>query len=194
MIQDRDAIFNAGVIATMETLGVRSKRTSFKSPWQDGIVERFVGCCRSDLLDHVIVLNGRRLKRPMWGYVRHFHEDRTHLGLAKDTPTGRLREPNPSASCRVVASPKVGGWHHRDQLAACAAENLSNTGTADRSRVCAADRGASLAPSTHPLTRLFSFVGSLPCAVQRPFNHKGTLLFCTEGILANHNSGLLADP
>jgi hypothetical protein len=38
--------------------------------------------------DHVIVLN-ERLKRLMAEYVGYYHEDRTHLGLAKDTPAGR---------------------------------------------------------------------------------------------------------
>jgi hypothetical protein len=33
------------------------KRTSFRSPWQNGVAERCVGSCRRDLLDHVIVLN-----------------------------------------------------------------------------------------------------------------------------------------
>jgi len=37
----------------------------------------------------VIVLNERHLKRLMAQYVRYYHEDRTHLGLAKDTPAGR---------------------------------------------------------------------------------------------------------
>jgi hypothetical protein len=41
------------------------------------------------LLDYVIVLNERHLKRLMAEYVRYYHEDRTHLGLAKDTPAGR---------------------------------------------------------------------------------------------------------
>ena len=118
LIHDRDTIFNAEVMEAMETLGVKSKRTSFKSRWQNGIAERFVGCCRRDLLDHVIVLNERHLKRLMRDYVRYFHEDRTHLGLAKETPAGRLRESNPSASCKVVALPRVGGLHHRYQLAA----------------------------------------------------------------------------
>ena len=62
LIHDRDAIFGTEVIQTIETLGVKSKRTAFKSPWQNGIAERFVGSCRRDLLDHVIVLNERHLK------------------------------------------------------------------------------------------------------------------------------------
>ena len=118
LIHDRDAIFNCEVLETVKAFGIKSVRTSFKGPWQNGIAERFVGSCRRDLLDHVIVLNERHLKWLMRDYVRYFHEDRTHLGLAKETPAGRQRESNPSASSGVVALPRLGGLHHRYQLAA----------------------------------------------------------------------------
>jgi len=118
LIHDRDTIFNAEIVSTIKAIGIESVCTSFKSPWQNGIAERFVGCCRRDLLDHVIVLNERHLKRLMRDYVEYFHEDRTHLGLAKETPAGRLRESNPSASCRVLTMSRLGGLHHRYQLAA----------------------------------------------------------------------------
>lgn len=118
LLHDRDSIFNTDVVETIRTIGLKSVRTAFKSPWQNGIAERFVGCCRRDLLDHVIVLNEWHFKRLMRDYIRYFHEDRTHLGLAKDTPAGRAKESNPSASCRVVPWPRLGGLHHRYQLAA----------------------------------------------------------------------------
>ncbi len=79
------------VIETMEALGVKSKQTAFKSPWQNGVAERFVGSCRRDLLDHVIVLNERHLKRLMTEYVCYYHDDRTHLGLAKQTHAGEAK-------------------------------------------------------------------------------------------------------
>jgi hypothetical protein len=31
------------------------------------------------------------LKRLLWEYVRYHHEDRTHLGLGRGTPNGRIR-------------------------------------------------------------------------------------------------------
>ena len=118
LIHGREAIFNTEVVETVKGIGIKPVRTSFKSPRQNGVAERFVGCCRGDLLDHVIVLNERHFKRLMRDYIRYFHEGRTHLGLAKHTPAGRLRESNPNASCSVLALPRLGGLHHRYQLAA----------------------------------------------------------------------------
>ena len=45
-------------------------------------------------------------------------EDRTHLALAKGTPAGRSEEKNLEAGCRVVSMPRLGGLHHRYNLAA----------------------------------------------------------------------------
>ena len=89
LIFDRGAQFNEEVIDTVKSFGIQPNRTSFRSPWQNGVAERWVGNCRRDLLDHVIVLNERHLRRLMTEYVRYYHEDRTHLALAKETPAGR---------------------------------------------------------------------------------------------------------
>jgi putative transposase len=118
LIHDRDATFSAEVFATAKILGVKSIRTSFKSPWQNGIAERFVGNCRRDLLDHVIVLNELHLKRLMNEYVRYYHDDRTHLGLEKETPAGRERAEGATPGAKVVSISRLGGLHHRYDLAA----------------------------------------------------------------------------
>jgi len=118
LIHNRDAIFGTEVIETIETLGAKSKRTAFKSPWQNGLAERFVGNCRRDLLDHVIVLNERHLQRLMTECVGYYHNDRTHLGLAKQTPAGRKAERSDRANGQVVSKPRLGGLRHRYDLAA----------------------------------------------------------------------------
>jgi len=84
LLSDRDAKFGTEVISAVRDLGSQPTRTSFRSPWQNGVSERWVGSCRRDLLDHVIVLNERHLKRLMSQYVLYYHEDRTHLGFASD--------------------------------------------------------------------------------------------------------------
>jgi transposase InsO family protein len=118
LIFDRDANFNADVVATVEDYGIRPIRTAFRSPWQNAIAERWVGSVRRDLLDHVIVLNQRHLRRLMKDYLRYYHEDRTHLGLGKDTPSGRVAASASPIGSKVVSLPRLGGLHHRYAAAA----------------------------------------------------------------------------
>jgi hypothetical protein len=51
-------------------------------------------------------------------YVHYYHEDRTHLALRKATPSGRPAATDTDASCKVVSIPRLGGLHHRYDLAA----------------------------------------------------------------------------
>jgi putative transposase len=63
LIFDRAPTFNEEVICTVKSVGITPKQTNFRSPWQNGVAERWVGHCRRDLLDHVIVLDVRHLQR-----------------------------------------------------------------------------------------------------------------------------------
>ena len=117
LIFDRATNFNEEVVGTIKSFGIEPKRTSFRSPWQNGVAERFVGNCRRDLFDHVIVLNERHLKRLMTEYIRYYHDDRTHLGLKKQTPGCRVAS-ECSGGDKVIAMPRLGGLHHRYDLAA----------------------------------------------------------------------------
>jgi putative transposase len=74
-------------------------------------VERTIGSIRRECLDHVIVLNEAGLQRLLTAYVAYYLHSRTHLALAKDTPSPRPVTP-PSAG-RIVAIPAVSGLHHR---------------------------------------------------------------------------------
>jgi putative transposase len=115
LIFDRDQKFGFEVIAAVKATRIIPKQTSFRRPWQNGIAERWVGSCRRDLLDHMVALNERHLKRLLSEYVRYHHEDRTHLGLEKGTPEGRIRS---EASGRVLSQERLGGLHHRYNRAA----------------------------------------------------------------------------
>jgi transposase InsO family protein len=118
LIFDRGTQFNEELIDTVKIFGIKPKRTSYRSPWQNGVAERWVGNCRRDLLDHVIVLNERHLKRLMKEYVRYYHEDRTHLALSKETPAGRVAVSNSEAGRKVIVLPRLGDLHHRYDRAA----------------------------------------------------------------------------
>jgi putative transposase len=115
LIFDRDGKYGLEVPIAVKPMRITPIRTSYQSPWQNGVAERWVESCRRDLLDHVIVLNESHLKRLLTEYVAYYHEDRTHLGLNKQTPFGRSRS---TGSKRVLAFPRVGGLHHRYERAA----------------------------------------------------------------------------
>ncbi len=111
LIRDNDKIYGADLNGRVDGLGLEQVRTAFRSPWQNGYAERWIGSLRRDCLRHVIAVNERQLRRVIRSYVDYYHEDRTHLGLEKDTPEERSIEPRGIGE--VVAIPRVGGLHHR---------------------------------------------------------------------------------
>ena len=115
LIFDHDAKYGLEVPAAIRSMDIGCVQTSIQSPWQNGIAERWVESCRRDLLDHVIALDERHLKRLLYEYVTYYQEDRTHLGLCKQTPVGRTRS---AAQGRVISQRRLGGLHHRYQRAA----------------------------------------------------------------------------
>ena len=58
-------------------------------------------------------LNRAHLKRILTEYFAYYHDDRTHLGLEKNTPNSRSVEPKPAGKYRMIALSRVGGLHHR---------------------------------------------------------------------------------
>jgi putative transposase len=115
LIFDRDTKYGFEVPIALRSMAIRPVRTSFQSPWQNGVAERWIESCRRDLLDQVIPLDERHLKRLLSDYVSYYHEDRTHLSLNKGTPAGRVRSTSRSA---VVSRERLGGLHHRYDRAA----------------------------------------------------------------------------
>src|SRR6266852_8127382 len=115
LIFDRDEKYGLEVPLAARSMNIACIRPSFQSPWQNGVAERWIESCCADVLDHVIALNELHLKRLLKEYVVYYHEDRTHLGLNKETPGGRVRS---ASSGRVTAIPRLGGLHHRYDRAA----------------------------------------------------------------------------
>jgi transposase InsO family protein len=115
LIFDHDQKYDLEVPAALPSLQITGVQTSIQSPWQNGVAERWVGSCRRDLLDHIIALNERHLKRLLSAYTSYYHDDRTHLGLRKETPGRRIRS---AATGPVICHARLGGLHHRYDRAA----------------------------------------------------------------------------
>ena len=114
LVFDRDSIFANRVTSTVRALGIDPKRTAYRSPWQNGVAERWIGSCRRELLDRVIVLHAGHLRRLLREYVESYTIDRCHLGLEKEAPDRRPTQRRPSRRARVVSLPRVVGLHYRD--------------------------------------------------------------------------------
>ena len=112
LLYERDSIFSAEVTATIRSLGTEPLRTAYRSSWQNPFAERWVGTCRRELLDHVVVLSERHFRRPLAEYVESYNADRVDTRL-QDSPDGRPCEARISPSATLVALPRIGGLHDR---------------------------------------------------------------------------------
>ena len=111
LLRDRDRIFGSEFRKDVEAMGIKEVLSAPRSPWQRAYVERVIGTIRRECLDHVIVFNEASLYRQMKLFLAYYHESRTHLSLAKDTPEPRPVHPPELGA--VIAIPQVGGLHHR---------------------------------------------------------------------------------
>ena len=110
LLRDGDGFYGQRVQRRIESLGFEEVVTAPASPWQNAYVERVIGSHRRELLDHVVILNERHLKRLLSSYLKYTHRWRTHQSLERDTPNGRPnRATEPS---QVIECPAVKGLHH----------------------------------------------------------------------------------
>jgi hypothetical protein len=89
IVFDRNAKYGLEVPAAVRSLRVNPVRTSFESPWQNGVAERWVGSCRRDLLDHVIAVDERHLKRLLCDHIRSTPRTARISDSGKGNPRGQ---------------------------------------------------------------------------------------------------------
>ena len=111
VLRDQDHKFGDDFTAMIDAAGLQQLRSAYRCPWQNGYVERVIGTIRRECLDHVIIFNARHLRRVLEEYVAYYNGSRTHLGIEKDCPVSRAVEPFEQGA--IVATPVLGGLHHR---------------------------------------------------------------------------------
>ncbi|MEN8258829.1 MAG: integrase core domain-containing protein [Thermodesulfobacteriota bacterium] len=112
LLRDRDGIYENIFSRGVKNMGIKELLSPPRSPWCNGYAERVIGTIRRECLNHHIILNEKHLHRVLKEYLGYYHQDRTHLGLDKDTPQGRKAE-KVSQSGKVISLPRCGGLHHR---------------------------------------------------------------------------------
>jgi transposase InsO family protein len=108
LIRDRDKKIGDLFNDTWSALGIRPILTAYRSPWQNGYVERLIGSIRRECLDHLIVLNETNLRGILQSYFRYYNAQRTHLGINKDSPEPRGAQ----AEGEIDKVSVLNGLHH----------------------------------------------------------------------------------
>ena len=108
LIRDRDMKYGKLLGGKKNKFGIDEILTAYRSPWQNGYVERVIGSIKRECLDHFIILNENHLRKILTDYVSYYNKYRTHLGINKDSPEGRLIQ----AEGTIYKVPAVNGIHH----------------------------------------------------------------------------------
>ncbi|NKB45788.1 MAG: transposase [Alphaproteobacteria bacterium] len=108
LVRDRDASYGRVFKRRLDSMGIRDRPTAFRSPWQNGYVERVIGSIRRECLDHTIIFGEAHLRRTLKNYARYYNRARTHLSLDKNSPIPRPVEHDGDIAKRQ----HLGGLHH----------------------------------------------------------------------------------
>ncbi|HET9255387.1 MAG TPA: transposase [Pseudonocardiaceae bacterium] len=67
--------------------GIRILTSPPRAPQANAICERMIGTLRRELLDRILIVNERHLRRILTIYLHHFNTARPHRALGQLTPT-----------------------------------------------------------------------------------------------------------
>ena len=63
LVRDNDGAYGQGFTSRNQSMGIRDRPISPRSPWQNPYVERLIGTLRRECLDHVLIYGERHLRR-----------------------------------------------------------------------------------------------------------------------------------
>jgi transposase InsO family protein len=115
LIHDNDPIFRSTAFQRFLTSsGITSKRTAYKSPWQNAYAERVIGTIKRELTDHIIPINELHLQKLLLEYINdYYNTNRTHQSLGGNTPIPSPRYlPTTVKNTKLKANPVLNGLYH----------------------------------------------------------------------------------
>jgi putative transposase len=81
LIHDRDPLFMAEFLETLEISGVKSVKLPPRAPNLKAHAERFVRTIKEACLERVILFGEGSLRKAIHEIVEHYHRERNHQGL-----------------------------------------------------------------------------------------------------------------
>jgi transposase InsO family protein len=93
------------------TEGIRVVLSAPQAPRTNAIMERWVGSVRRELLDRILIVNERHLRKVLAEYETHFNRHRPHRALQQASPLQALPDPI-DADIKVSRQDRLGGLLH----------------------------------------------------------------------------------
>jgi putative transposase len=119
VLHDRDASFTGAFDAVFRAAGVRVIRSAARAPRMNSVMERWIGSCRRELLDRILVWNQRHLMIVLREYEDFYNTHRPHRTLKQAAPLRPLPDGVTDLDhFRVQRRDRAGGVLHEYHLVA----------------------------------------------------------------------------
>ena len=120
VIHDRDKKFSGIADNVFSSAGATVILTPLMAPRANAHVERWIGSCRRECLDWMLIVNQRHLEAILREYCRHYNQERPHRSRELRPPAARCDPPVARAGA-VRRHVRLGGLiseYHREAIAA----------------------------------------------------------------------------
>jgi len=111
LIRDRDTKFTSMFDAVFASEDIQIIKAPIRAPRANAIMERWIGSLRRELLDRMLILNARHLRRVLTEYENHFNTHRPHRALAQAAPLRALPQPDITET-KIIRRDRLGGVIH----------------------------------------------------------------------------------
>jgi transposase InsO family protein len=111
LVRDRDSKFTSMFDAVFVSEGIQIIKTPIRAPRANAITERWIGSLRRELLDRMLILNARHLRRVLAEYEHHFNTHRPHRSLGQAAPLRALPQPD-TTDTKIIRRDRLGGIIH----------------------------------------------------------------------------------
>jgi len=108
LIHDRDKKFAPTADVVFRSEGARVVLTPLMAPKANAHVERWIGSCRRECLDWILVVSQRHLERVLREYCAHYNDERPHRSRNLRPPASR-GDPVLPVSGQIQRKSRLGG-------------------------------------------------------------------------------------
>ncbi|MEE4598043.1 integrase core domain-containing protein [Streptomyces sp. DSM 41524] len=120
LIRDRGTYFTDSFDAVFQEIGVRVIPTLPQVPRMNGTAERWIGSCRREATDRVLITGQHHLRLVVSEHADHYNRHRPHRSLGQHPPDQLIAAEPRSVSDRTMVSrlDRLGGLIHEYKQAA----------------------------------------------------------------------------